>query len=278
MRASINELAQDIDASLRSDKSDHYWDFYAELFGDQRDMPLRILEIGVFRGGSTLVFAQYFPAARILAVDINDPPQAFFREVARLGLTDRVHVARVSQADGKGLMAIVERHFDDQPLDLIIDDASHLYSETRSSFTTLFSTRLRAGGTYVIEDWGCGYWPMWPDGNTAGTAGLPRLTKELVDVIALPDRTLQDEGKRVLPTRTQLQSPIRRAVIAPKIAAFERSDAEMPGSDVLFAHGARSAIVQLAPTSQGHAGGGSSIGALSDRSAAGMVGRMAHRG
>lgn len=39
-----------------------------------------------------------------------------------------------------------------QPLDLVIDDASHLLNETRASFETLFPL-LGPGGLYVIEDW-----------------------------------------------------------------------------------------------------------------------------
>jgi SAM-dependent methyltransferase len=234
---SINQLAQGIEPSIRSDKSDHYFNFYSDLFEDQRQLPLRILEIGVFHGGSTLLFAQYFQEAEILAIDINDPPQAFFDELVRLGLSERVQFARVSQSDPQNLMAIVERHFADKQLDLIIDDASHFYAETRSSFMTLFPTRLREGGTYVIEDWGCGYWPTWPDGNSAGADGLPRLIKELVDAIALPDRTRQEDSKRVLPTQMQLPSPIRQAVITCSIAALVRSDGEMPGPEVLFGHG-----------------------------------------
>jgi predicted methyltransferase len=39
---------------------------------------------------------------------------------------------------------------DDQLLDLVVDDTSHL-GPTRASFNTLFP-RLRPGGVYVIED------------------------------------------------------------------------------------------------------------------------------
>ena len=41
---------------------------------------------------------------------------------------------------------------DGEPLDLVIDDASHLYGPTMASFEVLFP-RLRPGGLYVIEDW-----------------------------------------------------------------------------------------------------------------------------
>ena len=42
--------------------------------------------------------------------------------------------------------------FDDEQLDLVVDDASHYLDPTRASFDVLFP-RLRPGGLYVIEDW-----------------------------------------------------------------------------------------------------------------------------
>ena len=44
-------------------------------------------------------------------------------------------------------------------LDLVVDDASHAYEETKTSFEVLFPL-LRPGGIYVIEDWS---WAHHPD-------------------------------------------------------------------------------------------------------------------
>jgi hypothetical protein len=46
----------------------------------------------------------------------------------------------------------VDDHLAGRPLDLVVDDASHLVGPTRASFNTLFP-RLRPGGFYIIEDW-----------------------------------------------------------------------------------------------------------------------------
>jgi hypothetical protein len=43
-------------------------------------------------------------------------------------------------------------------LDLVIDDASHLYEPTRASFECLFPL-LPPGGLYIIEDWAWAHWP-----------------------------------------------------------------------------------------------------------------------
>jgi hypothetical protein len=72
----------------------------------------------------------------------------------------------VDQADREQLTAIVDREFGDEPLDLVIDDASHLYAPTKASFEVLFP-RLRPGGLYIIEDWATDHHPA------AGSPDVP---------------------------------------------------------------------------------------------------------
>ena len=50
------------------------------------------------------------------------------------------------------LASIVAKEFEGEPIDLVIDDASHLLEPTRASFEVLFP-RLRTDGLFVIEDW-----------------------------------------------------------------------------------------------------------------------------
>jgi len=78
----LTEITRAIDPELRSDKSDEYLDFYEELLGEYVDRPFNLLEVGVFKGGSTLLFARKFPHARILGIDVEDPPAAFHDELA----------------------------------------------------------------------------------------------------------------------------------------------------------------------------------------------------
>ena len=161
-------------------------------------------------------------------MDINEPPQEFYDAVARAGLSDRVKITIVSQSDENGLTDAIESYFSREPLDLVIDDASHYYVETRAAFDTVFGSYLKPGGKYVIEDWGCGYWPTWPDGDPDGQHGLPRLVKELIDLLGLADRTKLWDGQRSLQVETELQSPISRVVLLQSLAALTRSDAPMP--------------------------------------------------
>jgi hypothetical protein len=113
-----------------------------------------IFELGIFGGGSTAFFAQVCRPRRLVAVELSpDRVTTLDALLERLDLTERVSLHYgVDQSDQPRLAAIADTCFGDDPLDLVIDDASHLYGPTRASFEVLFP-RLRPGGLYVIEDW-----------------------------------------------------------------------------------------------------------------------------
>ena len=91
---------------------------------------------------------------RIVGIDIRDEPSAALAEyIERRGLheTVRPHYG-VSQTDRAAIRAIVADELGNEPLDLVVDDASHERESTRATFEILFP-RVRPGGIYVIEDW-----------------------------------------------------------------------------------------------------------------------------
>ena len=149
-------------------------DRYVELIDDLR--PQRIFELGVFTGGSTALLYELARPDRLTAVDLSEmgsgsTASKLLRWVSRRGLSGAVRVhGEVDQADRTRLAEIVDQEFGAEPLDLVVDDCSHLYDATRASFNELFP-RLRPGGLYVIEDW---HWAhtelgreplegLWPD-------------------------------------------------------------------------------------------------------------------
>lgn len=81
----------------------------------------------------------------------------------------------------KILQEIVQGDFDGN-LDLIIDDASHMYEFTKRSFETLFPL-LRPGGYFIIEDWAWEHMPMYHGDNHpwALLTPLTELVMELVE-------------------------------------------------------------------------------------------------
>jgi predicted O-methyltransferase YrrM len=112
------------------------------------------VELGISFGGSVALTALVAPPRKLAAVDLKtDRVEALDELIAERGLGERVRLHYgVDQADRDRLAAILDEEFGDEPLGLVIDDASHHLDETRASFETLFP-RLRPGGLFVIEDW-----------------------------------------------------------------------------------------------------------------------------
>lgn len=113
-----------------------------------------IVELGIAFGGSPALTALVAPPRKLVAIDLEtERVEALDELIAEHGLGERVRLHYgVDQADRDRLAAILDEEFGDEPLGLVIDDASHNLDETRASFETLFP-RLRPGGLFVIEDW-----------------------------------------------------------------------------------------------------------------------------
>jgi len=60
-----------IAARTKACKPEWYTPAYHRFFSEWRDRPLRVLEIGVYLGGSLQMWREYFPKATIFAIDIN---------------------------------------------------------------------------------------------------------------------------------------------------------------------------------------------------------------
>jgi predicted O-methyltransferase YrrM len=156
-------------------------DAYVDLARTLR--PERIVELGVFRGGSVALLELLTTPQRLLAFDIRpDPIPELTAFLAGRAATDRVRVSYgVDQSDGAAIVGVLHEELGPEPvLDLVIDDASHELDLTRRSFNLLFPY-LREGGVYVVEDWGWGHFAF------ARERAGPSLAKLMVEmVLSLP--------------------------------------------------------------------------------------------
>ncbi len=113
----------------------------------------RIVELGVFRGGSTAFFALLPETEVIVAVEIDDLDGSALQQfIETRGLQQSVHLADKTDQTDRVAIERTLREAQLSEIDLVIDDASHRYAETVASFELLFP-RLRPGGIYLIEDW-----------------------------------------------------------------------------------------------------------------------------
>lgn len=131
----------------------YYAPHYQTHFSPFREKKINLLEIGVGgyssprKGGNSLrMWKKYFKHGQIYAIDIHD--KSFLEE-------KRIKIFQGSQADKEFLESVVAQT---GPLDLIIDDGSHINEHVITSFQLLFPF-LKEGGVYVVEDTQTSYWP-----------------------------------------------------------------------------------------------------------------------
>jgi cephalosporin hydroxylase len=147
----------------------HYFDVYEQHFSRFRGTPVRMLEIGVYKGGSLAMWRRYFGArATIFGVDIKpefagnaEPPNQ-----VRIG----------SQDDPTFLRRVIEEM---GGVDVVLDDGSHFGTHQRVSFEALFPL-LSDGGVYVVEDLHTSYWRDFLGGYRRPISGV-EFFKRLID-------------------------------------------------------------------------------------------------
>jgi hypothetical protein len=133
-----------------------YLDAYDPVLAPWVDKEIKLLEVGVYRGGSLKLWRDYFPCGTIVGIDWTLPDH--------FGPEDRILFFRGSQKNRPFLSEVANKTAP-EGFDIIIDDASHIGEWTKRTFWHLFDHHLKPGGLYAIEDWGTGYLEDFPDGR-----------------------------------------------------------------------------------------------------------------
>lgn len=174
----------------KSSRGHNYLKTYEFFFKQFRHEAFTLIEIGGLNGASLAVWEEYFPAAKIVCLDIN-------REVMRFQRA-RVDVLIGDSGDPKFLNDVASRY---ENVRLIIDDGSHRWDHNRIAFTNLFS-KLAAGGLYVIEDLHTNF-----ETRYAGVDDVP-----FTAILAEMSRTLLSRGDVRRALQTALSPRIRAAL------------------------------------------------------------------
>ena len=129
------------------DKWVHYFPIYSRHFAPYRGRPIRILEIGIYRGGSLDMWQWYFgPQVTLVGIDIDESAKA---------ASDPRHAVEIGdQTDAEFLRRVSETH---GPFDIIIDDGGHEMRQQIVTAETLFPL-LADGGVFLVEDCHTSYW------------------------------------------------------------------------------------------------------------------------
>ena len=118
-----------------------YLEAYERVFKPKRHDPVRIVEIGVFTGGSLRAWADYFDHAEseIIGLDINP-------HLVRFDLSTPKIKTMILDATNREAVNRLEGSFD-----FVIDDGSHALRDQMASYL-LLKSKMRPGGAYIIED------------------------------------------------------------------------------------------------------------------------------
>ena len=128
-----------------------YLRHYDYLFAQFRGEKFSLVEFGCYKGDSLRMWEQYFPNAEIYGVDLD--------EGAKVNEKGRVHVV-IGDATSPETLAALKAQTGGSAF-IILDDASHAWSDQRRSFE-LFWDMVTPGGFYVIEDLECGTLGAYP--------------------------------------------------------------------------------------------------------------------
>ena len=118
-----------------------YLPVYDKLFKRLKDNKNRILEIGIYRGDSLNLWAEYFTNSIIFGVD-NNIAQAYSN------LNSRVHTIRVNNAYNDFTLNLLKNI---GKFDIIIDDGSHNVKDQKFVISN-YCDLLTDDGILIIED------------------------------------------------------------------------------------------------------------------------------
>ena len=208
---------------FRFTKSRRMMNQYAAFWQSRTALrPRKILELGIFDGGSLAFWFEYFHPEKLVGIDLaqGTDSQHFQRYAVESGRAGRIKTYwGTDQVDRKRLREIVTQELGGS-LDLVIDDASHFYAQTKISFETLFPL-LRPGGLYIIEDWSWACWSGLPDGHLPVGTELPPLIFQLVEATGTMDKYLVGEG-----SSQTIRPLIANLTVYPDFVVVERGEAD----------------------------------------------------
>ncbi|MDR2442613.1 MAG: class I SAM-dependent methyltransferase [Deltaproteobacteria bacterium] len=126
------------DKCSSSDAQHDYLRKYEFFLRPLRNKSFTFLELGVYKGASLRTWAEFFPKAEVIGVDI-EPAAA---ELA--GKDAKVIIGNLAQNE------FLTSLKDLKPF-VVLDDASHWWPDQLRAFFTLYPS-LPSGGLYIMED------------------------------------------------------------------------------------------------------------------------------
>ena len=136
-------ILREIAKKYNTDKNtDHcYIDYiYEDLFLKLKDSTTAILEIGIYYGGSILLWQEYFSTASVHGVDISHI------DLSSYSVNDRIKTFCDDAYSEKFINSIEDKFYD-----IIIDDGPHTLESMRI-FVSKYLNKVKDSGYLILED------------------------------------------------------------------------------------------------------------------------------
>ena len=147
----------------------HYFDIYHRYFNKFRGRPVKMLEIGVYHGGSLQIWKDYFGSeANIVGIDIDPKCKNLAEPQISIEIGDQANLIFLNE--------VAEKY---GPFDIVLDDGGHTMEQQKVSFQALYP-HICSSGFYMCEDLHTSYWKEFSGGrNREGT--FVEYCKALID-------------------------------------------------------------------------------------------------
>lgn len=137
----LKDISKKYTAITDKDSTHSYIDIYEKLFENKIDSCLNLLEIGIFSGGSILMWQDFFINANIFCIDINSNNK----------IIDEPKIIQiVDDAYSQHIISKLKKINQDK-YDIIIDDGPHTL-ESMVFFVKYYIDLVKDGGMLIIED------------------------------------------------------------------------------------------------------------------------------
>ena len=159
-----------LDLTKGSCKYSGYFDVYEKHLNKFVGKSPKILEIGIFDGGSLELWEKYFgDSSKIFGVDIHP-------DVLNQKHGPNTKILLGNQGDSNFWDNFLK---EETGFDIIIDDGSHIMRDQILTLEKLFP-HLNDGGVYICEDTHTSYWDGWQSQNSETFLNY---SKKITDVV-----------------------------------------------------------------------------------------------
>ncbi len=158
------------------DKWDPYLDIYDTWFSKFRGKQPRILEIGVYKGGSAELWRNYFGAGTfIVGVDIDPSTKQYETEDFKIVIGD-------AGGDTFYQDPYITRSLLTGGFDIVIDDGGHHMQQQINAMKICYPM-VKEDGIYLCEDTHTSYYDHWPDAGYLVPTSFVEYSKRVLDVL-----------------------------------------------------------------------------------------------